>query len=97
MSTLGRRKTWSLPNRSPTTCLTDPFNGAGYSAAAMCRIQYYDYRNNVDRWSNELRLQSKEGGWVHWLVGAYWEKTRELYHRLLPYAGTADLRPGLAG
>jgi iron complex outermembrane receptor protein len=59
------------------TCLTDPFNGGGYSG---CNVptQYYDYRNNVDRWSNELRLQSKAGGFIHWLVGAYWEKTREL-------------------
>ena len=50
------------------TCLTDPFNGAGYSGCQV-PIQYYDYRNNVDRWSNELRLQSKDGGRIHPLVG----------------------------
>jgi iron complex outermembrane receptor protein len=59
------------------TCLTDPFNGAGYSGCKV-PIQYYDYINNVDRWSNELRLQSKAGGFIHWLGGVYWEKTREL-------------------
>jgi outer membrane receptor protein involved in Fe transport len=58
------------------TCLTDPFNGAGYSGCQV-PILYYDYRNNVKRWSNELRLQSKQGGRFHWLVGTYWEKTHE--------------------
>jgi iron complex outermembrane recepter protein len=59
------------------TCLTDPTNGTGYSG---CRvpIQYFDYRSNTDRLSNELRLQSKAGGIFHWLIGTYWEKTHEL-------------------
>ena len=62
------------------TCLTDPISSGGSSGYSGCQvpIQYYDYRNNVNRWSNELRLQSKEGGRFHWLVGTYWEKTREL-------------------
>jgi iron complex outermembrane receptor protein len=65
------------------TCLTDPFNGAGYSG---CKppTQYYDYDQHIYRWSNELRLQSKESGWFHWLGGLYWEKTEEpitnIYH-----------------
>ena len=41
-------------------------------------IQYYDYSQNVDRWSNEVRLQSKEGGQFHWLAGLYYEKSRGL-------------------
>jgi outer membrane receptor protein involved in Fe transport len=59
-------------------CLTDPFNGNGFSG---CKVptQYYDNINNTDRWSNELRLQSKEGGRFHWLGGLYWEKSRDLY------------------
>lgn len=59
-------------------CLTDPINGSGFSG---CNVptQYYDYVTNTDRWSNELRLQSKAGGWFHWLIGGYWEKTREIY------------------
>jgi iron complex outermembrane recepter protein len=60
------------------TCLTDPVNGSGFSG---CKppIQYYDYDQHIDRWSNELRLQSKAGGWFHWLGGLYWEKTRDSY------------------
>jgi iron complex outermembrane recepter protein len=60
------------------TCLTDPIHGSKFSGCGV-PIQYYDNIDNTDRWSNELRLQSKEGGWFHWLIGAYWEKTRELY------------------
>lgn len=60
------------------TCLTDPFNGNGYSGC-KAPIQYYDYDQHIDRWSNELRLQSKTGGWFHWLGGVYWEKTRDVY------------------
>lgn len=61
------------------TCLTDPVSSKGASPYSGCNVptQYYDYRNKVDRWSNELRLQSKAGGWFHWLVGTYWEKTHE--------------------
>lgn len=58
-------------------CVTDPFNGAGYSGC-KAPIQYFDYDQKIDRWSNELRLASKEGGRFHWLVGTYWEKTRDL-------------------
>ena len=65
-------------SRQAFTCLTDPINGAGFSGCQV-PIQYYDYIQHIDRWSNELRLQSKEGGRLHWLVGAYWEKTRDLY------------------
>lgn len=60
------------------TCLTDPVNGAGYSGCKVPTL-YYDYRTKTDRWTNELRLQSKPGGSIHWLTGAYWEKTREFY------------------
>jgi outer membrane receptor protein involved in Fe transport len=61
-------------------CLTDPFNGAapGFSGCNPSN-QYYDYDQHIDRWSNELRLQSKEGGRFHWLGGVYWEKTRDPY------------------
>ncbi len=60
------------------TCLTDPINGAGFSGCKPPN-QYYDYVNNTQRWSNELRLQSKEGGRFHWLGGLYWEKTINPY------------------
>jgi len=59
-------------------CLTDPYHGSGYSGC-KAPTQYYNYVTHTDRWSNELRLQSKPGGWFHWLIGGYWEKTREIY------------------
>ncbi len=63
-------------SRQAFTCQTDPINGSGFSGCGV-PIQYYDYIQHIQRWSNELRLQSKAGGWFHWLVGAYWEKTRD--------------------
>ena len=68
------------------TCLTDPFNGGGFSG---CKppIQYYDYDQHIERWSNELRLQSKEGGRFHWLGGLYWEKTRDPYTNIYHMPG----------
>ena len=59
-------------------CLTDPVNGSGFSGCKPS-VQFYDYDQHIDRWSNELRLQSKAGGWFHWLGGVYWEKTRDVY------------------
>ena len=64
-------------SRQAFDCLTDPINGAGFSG---CNVptQYYDFVQHIERWSNELRLQSKAGGRLHWLVGAYGEKTRDI-------------------
>jgi iron complex outermembrane receptor protein len=61
-------------------CLTDPFNGAGFSGC-QAPTQYYDYINHTQRWSNELRLQSKEGNGnkLHWVAGTYWERTKDIY------------------
>jgi outer membrane receptor protein involved in Fe transport len=67
-------------------CLTDPFNGAGFSGCKPAN-QYYDYNNDVDRFSNELRLASKEGGWIHWLGGVYWEKTHEKIYDIFHMPG----------
>jgi iron complex outermembrane receptor protein len=67
------------------TCLTDPTYSTLLTGTTQpysgCNvpIQYYDYIQHIDRWSNELRLQSKSGGWFHWLLGTYWEKTRDIY------------------
>jgi len=41
--------------------------------------QWYTYDFNTERWSNELRLSSKAGGSFHWLIGGYWEKTKNPY------------------
>ena len=68
------------------TCLTDPISSGGTAPFSGCKvpIQYFDNASNIKRWSNELRLASKEGGWFHWLVGTYWERTieasRDYYH-----------------
>ena len=68
------------------TCLTDPVNGAGFSG---CKppIQYYDYDVHTYRQSNELRLQSKEGGRFHWLGGVYWEKTKNFTYNIYHMPG----------
>jgi len=60
-------------------CLTDPVSSPG-DAYTGCKVptQYFDNINHIDRWSHELRLQSKEGGRFHWLGGLYWEKTRDI-------------------
>ena len=55
-----------------------PDQRGGFSGCKVPTLSY-DYIQHVDRWSNELRLQSKEGGPFHWLVGTYWEKTRDIY------------------
>ena len=64
------------------TCLTDPYytpllTGAPSATFSGCNpaLQYYSYNENPQRWSNELRLVSKEGGRLHWVAGFYWEKT----------------------
>jgi iron complex outermembrane receptor protein len=67
-------------------CQTDPFfsqfapNAVPYPPGTPfsgCNpaLQFYSYNINPERWSDELRLESKAGGRFHWLVGAYWEKT----------------------
>ena len=68
-------------NVQANNCLTDPISSGGANGFSGCNapIQWYDYVNHVERWSNELRLQSKTGGRVHWLAGLYWEKTKDPY------------------
>jgi outer membrane receptor protein involved in Fe transport len=78
----GPPNNYTAANRESFTCLSGPVGSAPASPSTPlsgCNvpIQYYNYTDKVYRWSNELRLQSKEnGGWVHWLIGAYWERTR---------------------
>ena len=56
-------------------CLNDPYYGTGAFSGCKVPLQYYSYNVDPRRFSNELRLSSKPGGRLHWLVGAYWEKT----------------------
>jgi iron complex outermembrane receptor protein len=62
-------------------CLHDPISSGGANGFSGCNVpsQYYVYDNNTQRWSNELRLQSKPGGRLQWLAGLYWEKTKDQY------------------
>jgi iron complex outermembrane recepter protein len=59
------------------TCLTDPYYGGAGTPYTGCNpaLQYYSYNIDPQRWSNELRLASKEGGRAHWVAGLYWERT----------------------
>jgi iron complex outermembrane receptor protein len=71
------------------TCLNDPVYGTGPYTGCNVPTQYYEYHTNPQRWSNELRLASKPGGRFHWLVGLYWEKTKD------DSAGSTYYMPGL--
>ena len=71
------------------TCLNDPVYGTGPYTGCKAPIQYYEYHTNPQRWSDELRLASKAGGRFHWLVGLYWEKTKD------DSSGSTYYMPGL--
>jgi hypothetical protein len=82
----GPPKNLTVAQRQGFTCLTDPYwstlappNTQQPFSGCNVPIQYYDYIQHIERWSNELRLQSKEGGRFHWLGGLYWEKTINPY------------------
>ncbi len=66
------------------TCQTDPASGPGEHG---CKAPYMfgQVDSVTERFSNELRLQSRPGGNAHWVVGGYWEKTRD------PYSGFQHL------
>lgn len=59
----------------PVTCVTDPGSGPG-DHGCRAPTMFGAVTTEVKRRSNELRLQSKAGGRMHWTLGAYWEKTR---------------------
>ncbi|MGH8319019.1 MAG: TonB-dependent receptor [Steroidobacteraceae bacterium] len=63
------------------TCQTGPTVQGGTDAYSGCRAptMYYTYDQWTRQWSNEMRLQSKPGGRWHWLVGLYWQKTRQIW------------------
>jgi iron complex outermembrane recepter protein len=57
------------------TCLNDPYFGTGPFSGCKTPVQFYSYDIDPRRYSDEVRLSSKAGGRLHWLVGLYWEKT----------------------
>lgn len=79
------------------TCQTDPTysvllrpaGGVQPFTGCSAPLQYYEYHTNPERWSDELRLASKQGGSFHWSVGLYWEKTVD------KNSGSTYFMPGL--
>ena len=57
------------------TCVSGPAYGGTHFTGCTAPLQFYEYHTNAERWSDELRLVSKPGGRLHWLAGAYWEKS----------------------
>jgi iron complex outermembrane recepter protein len=58
-------------------CQSGPAYGGTAFIGCKPPLQYYEYHTNPERWSNELRFNSKPGGHFHWVIGGYWEKTRD--------------------
>ena len=67
------------------TCLNDPYYGTGPFAGCKPPVQYYSYKDNTQRWSEEIRLLSKPGGRFHWLLGGYWERTVDNHYGEIYY------------
>ena len=80
---------FTAANIQSFACRTGPTVQGGTDAFSGCNIpaQYYIYLDQTHRWSNELRLQSKSGGRLHWLGGLYWEKTKENYSNFFHMPG----------
>ncbi|MDB6007938.1 MAG: hypothetical protein JWL65_188 [Gammaproteobacteria bacterium] len=72
------------------TCQNDPNYGTS-ATFDNCQVptQFFEYHTNPQRWSEEVRLVSKEGGRLHWLTGFYWERTED------KHSGSTYFMPGL--
>jgi len=72
---------FTAANIQSFACQTGPTLSGGTGAFSGCNAptMYYVYQSQTQRWSDELRLQSKAGGRLHWLGGLYWEKTLDNY------------------
>jgi iron complex outermembrane recepter protein len=77
------------PNPALTPPAPQPAGPPSPFSGCQVPIQTYEYHTNPERWSNEIRLQSKSGGRFHWLGGFYWEKTRD------KNSGSTYYMPGL--
>jgi iron complex outermembrane recepter protein len=71
-----------------SACKTSPINGTGSYGGCNVPYMYGQVSGIIQKWSNEVRLQSKSGGRAHWTLGVYWEKTAD------PYSGV-ELLPGI--
>jgi iron complex outermembrane recepter protein len=72
---------FTAANIQSFSCLTGPTIQGGADMYGGCKAptEYYAYVNNTERWSDEVRLQSKADSRVQWLVGLYWEHTKDTY------------------
>jgi len=72
---------YTAANLQSFACQTGPTIQGGTDAYGGCNVptMYTVYQTQSERWSNELRLESKPGSRVQWLTGLYWEKTRQKY------------------
>jgi outer membrane receptor protein involved in Fe transport len=80
---------FTAANIQSFTCQTGPTIQGGTDAYSGCQVptMYYHYVNNTERWSDEVRLQSKANSRVQWLVGLYWEHTKDTYSDEYPAGG----------
>jgi iron complex outermembrane recepter protein len=80
---------FTAANLQSFSCRTGPTVQGGTDAFSGCNVpsENYIYDSQTQRWSNELRLQSKAGGRIHWLAGLYWEKTKETYSNFFAMPG----------
>jgi iron complex outermembrane recepter protein len=64
------------------TCLHDPVYSTPPQPYSGCKpaTQAYSYFLNPENWSDELRLESKPGGRLHWLAGVYFEHYWDAYY-----------------
>jgi iron complex outermembrane receptor protein len=72
---------FNAANIQSFACRTGPTVQGGTDAFSGCNVptMFTVYDNKTERWSNEVRLQSKPGSRLTWLTGLYWEKTKEIY------------------
>ena len=72
---------FTAANIQSFSCLTGPTIQGGTDAFSGCKAptEYYAYVNNTERWSDEVRLQSKADSRIQWLAGLYWEHTKDVY------------------
>ena len=72
---------FTAANIQSFACLNGPsINGtSGPYTGCKPPTMYYEYHNDTERWSNEVRLQSKAGSRIQWLAGLYWEHTKDVY------------------
>jgi iron complex outermembrane recepter protein len=76
-------QSFACQTSTPSGMAGVPDSYAGCNVPTM----YTDYRDQTERWSQEVRLSSKPGGSTHWTVGFYFEQTKDVYSDFYEYPG----------